>query len=64
MSTGLLEHVNITVSDPERSAKLLCDLFGWHLRWQGPSMLGGRTIARSQSIKHRCKFCAARLAGS
>ncbi len=44
MTTGLLEHVNITVSDPERSAELLCNLFGWHIRWQGPSMLGGRTI--------------------
>ena len=44
MTTGLLEHVNITVSDPERSAELLSELFGWHIRWQGPSQMGGRTI--------------------
>lgn len=44
MNKGQLEHVNITVSDPQRSAALLRDLFGWHIRWEGPSMLGGHTI--------------------
>ncbi|WP_417619192.1 VOC family protein [Parasphingorhabdus sp.] len=44
MTNGKLEHVNITVSDPQRSADLLRDLFGWHIRWEGPSMLGGHTI--------------------
>ena len=44
MPTGFLEHVNITVSDPERSAVLLQQLCGWHERWRGPSQLGGWTI--------------------
>lgn len=44
MPTGQLEHANITVTDPERSAALFTDLLGWHERWRGPSMLGGRTI--------------------
>ena len=44
MNNGKLEHVNITVSDPHRSAALLSDLFGWHIRWEGPSMLDGQTI--------------------
>jgi catechol 2,3-dioxygenase-like lactoylglutathione lyase family enzyme len=44
MKTGQLEHVNLTVSDPQRAADLMIDLFGWHIRWQGPSMLGGETI--------------------
>ena len=44
MANGWLEHVNITVSDPDRSSKLLQDLCGWHERWRGPSQLGGRTI--------------------
>lgn len=44
MSNAQLEHVNVTVSDPQRSADLLHDLFGWHIRWEGPSMLGGHTI--------------------
>ncbi|MEY4238675.1 MAG: hypothetical protein RL339_1276 [Pseudomonadota bacterium] len=44
METGFLEHVNITVSDPERSSVLLQQLCGWHERWRGPSQLGGWTI--------------------
>ncbi|MFM5917502.1 MAG: VOC family protein [Novosphingobium sp.] len=44
MADGWLEHVNITVSDPERSSRLLQDLCGWHERWRGPSQLGGWTI--------------------
>jgi catechol 2,3-dioxygenase-like lactoylglutathione lyase family enzyme len=44
MRTGIIEHVNITVSQPERSARLFQDLFGWHIRWHGPSSGGGRSI--------------------
>ncbi len=44
MTNVMLEHVNMTVSDPQRSADLMRDLFGWHIRWEGPSMLGGHTI--------------------
>lgn len=39
-----VEHVNLTVSDPNASADLLCRLFDWHVRWEGPSDLGGRTV--------------------
>ena len=38
-----LEHVNFTVSDPKRTAELMCDLFGWKIRWQGDAKLGGYT---------------------
>ena len=44
MASGFLEHVNITVSDPERSSTLLQQLCGWHERWRGPSQFGGWTI--------------------
>ena len=44
MAKGRLEHANISVTDPERSAALLTELLGWEERWRGPSMLGGRTI--------------------
>ncbi len=44
MSTLRLEHVNVTVRDPERTAGLLQALFGWRIRWQGPGRDGGRTI--------------------
>lgn len=35
MSEAKLEHVNITVPDPERTAALLIALFGWTIRWRG-----------------------------
>lgn len=44
MAQGLIEHVNLTVSDPERSSELLQNLLGWRERWRGPSQLGGWSI--------------------
>ncbi len=44
MAEAVLEHANITVSDPERTAKMLSDIFGWRMRWRGPSHKGGRTV--------------------
>ena len=41
---GRIEHVNLTVSDPERSAALFEKLLGWHERWRGPAQNGGKTI--------------------
>ena len=39
-----LEHVNVTVTNPDATAQVLCDLFGWRIRWQGPGMTTGRTV--------------------
>lgn len=40
-----LEHLNVTVSDPQKMAGLLGDLFGWKIRWEGASMDGqGYTV--------------------
>lgn len=39
----VLEHLNVTVSNPEKTAELLCKLFDWKVRWHGPSQLGGYT---------------------
>ncbi len=39
-----LEHANITVSDPDATARWLCDVFGWHIRWQGEAIHEGRSI--------------------
>ena len=44
MASLRIEHVNVTVGDPERTAKLMGQLFGWHNRWQDPGRDGGRTI--------------------
>jgi len=43
-ATARLEHVNITVSDPDRTAQMLVSIFGWHVRWEGGSIHGGRSV--------------------
>ncbi|WP_417524116.1 VOC family protein [Marinovum sp.] len=35
-----LEHVNITVDDPQATAAVLQELFGWRIRWQGEGPKG------------------------
>lgn len=44
MSKMNLEHANVTVTDPDASAALLCRLFDWKVRWEGASMDVGRTV--------------------
>lgn len=44
MSSPRIEHVNVTVSDPERAARLMERLFDWHVRWAGPAQDGGHTV--------------------
>ena len=44
MSKAILEHINMTVSDPDRTANMLVDLFGWKIRWSGASKHNGRTV--------------------
>ncbi len=41
---AILEHVNITVSDPQKTAALMATLFDWNIRWEGPAKSGGRTV--------------------
>jgi catechol 2,3-dioxygenase-like lactoylglutathione lyase family enzyme len=44
MAQARIEHVNITVSDIDRTAAMLMELFEWRIRWRGPSAMGGATI--------------------
>lgn len=39
-----LEHVNVTVSNPEATAGMYGRIFGWKLRWQGSSIHNGTSI--------------------
>lgn len=41
---AFLEHANLTVSDPDKTAAYLADIFGWHVRWQGEAINGGHTV--------------------
>ena len=51
-----LEHVNITVSNPKSTAKMLGHLFGWHVRWEGPAMgaLDTRYMWGAKIVMLRC----------
>ncbi len=44
MANGRIEHANLTVTRPERSAELFRQLCGWQERWRGKSKYGGDTI--------------------
>jgi catechol 2,3-dioxygenase-like lactoylglutathione lyase family enzyme len=44
MTQATLEHANITVSDPDATAKWMCEVFGWNIRWRGDSIFNGTTI--------------------
>ncbi len=44
MPSPRIEHVNVTVRDPQRTSRLMTDLFGWPIRWQGPARDGGLSI--------------------
>ena len=44
MTDATLEHLNVTVRDPQKMAALLCNLFDWNIRWQGDAIDGGHSI--------------------
>ena len=49
MPNGMIEHANLTVTEPERSAQLFKHLLGWEERWRGQSQMGGETIHVGQT---------------
>lgn len=44
MQSARFEHVNVTVREPRVVADRLVRLFGWSIRWEGPSMNDGLTV--------------------
>ena len=44
METVALEHINVTVTDPQKTSAMLCSLFDWQVRWQGSSLGDGQSI--------------------
>lgn len=44
MAQATLEHLNFTASDPRRTAERLERVFGWKIRWEGPSIGGGTSV--------------------
>ena len=44
MSEARIEHINITVRDPDRAASIMEAVFGWTVRWSGPARDNGRSV--------------------
>lgn len=44
MTQSYLEHVNLTVRDPHKTAALYCKLFGWKIRWEGDAIYEGTSL--------------------
>ena len=63
MPAGSLEHVNISVTNPARSARLLQDLLGWEIRWEGPAMNGGHTIHVGDAATYLALYTNPQTAG-
>jgi catechol 2,3-dioxygenase-like lactoylglutathione lyase family enzyme len=42
--TAFLEHANFTVTDPKATAAWMCEIFGWHIRWEGEAKDNGYTV--------------------
>lgn len=60
---SVLEHVNVTVSDPKGTAELLCKLFDWKVRWHGPSSLGGYTYHVGEEASYLALYAPERNTG-
>ena len=43
-ASARLEHVNISVTNGNRTADFIAALTGWRRRWEGPSLDNGRSI--------------------
>ena len=44
MPKGQIEHANLSVTDPDRSARLFKELLSWEERWRGPSQKYGWSL--------------------
>lgn len=44
MPEAILEHANITVTDVHATAKWMQAVFGWRIRWEGPSIHEGYSL--------------------
>lgn len=53
-----LEHVNITVSDPEKTAAWMYEVFDWPVRWQGPALGSGRSLHVGSEASYIALYCS------
>lgn len=64
MNAARLEHANITVANPNDTATRLCRLFGWKIRWEGPSAMGGRSVHVGSDLDYLALYTPDELNGT
>ncbi len=57
MTASVLEHINITVRDPQITAARLCALFGWKIRWSGNAINNGYTVHVGGKNSYLAIYC-------
>lgn len=60
MSQVQLEHVNVTVKDPKLTARKLCEIFDWRIRWEGPAINDGYTVHVGNSSSYVAVYSGGR----
>ena len=58
MSQIQLEHVNITVSDPDKTAAWMNEVFDWPVRWQGPALCSGWSVHVGSEASYVALYCS------
>jgi catechol 2,3-dioxygenase-like lactoylglutathione lyase family enzyme len=58
MSQIQLEHVNITVSDPDKTAAWMYEVFDWPVRWQDPALGSGRLVHVGSEASYVALYCS------
>ena len=53
-----LEYVNITVSDPDKTAAWVYQVFDWLVRWQGPVLGSGRSLHVGSEASYIALYCS------
>ena len=64
MPQASLEHLNITVSDPDATAAWMERVFGWHVRWSGPAISEGYTVHVGDSDRYVALYTPGKAAQS
>jgi len=64
MHHSYLEHTNITVSNPQATASLLCQLFDWKIRWSGKSLDQGHTVHVGTDHSYLALYTHSRLSNT
>lgn len=64
MTEVTLEHVNVTVADPQATAAKLCGLFDWKIRWEGDSKDAGYSVHVGGEASYLALYRPAREIGA